>query len=181
MQRLLERIGEIFPPANRLADGALSNLSILELQGFAAWLALRRGLATKPLDGLTNDTLTLLVTLGADTNYHFDSGLERIVIIGSNTVWKIALNPRGDETSNLEASAAISAPVAPARWTYVAGIRALEMEKVEVVSPDDLTDEELRANPWWTDVDGWELGRRRTGRRIAHISPTGTSNELREK
>ena len=40
------------------------------------------------------------------------------------------------------------------------------MEKVEVVSPDDLTDEELRANPWWTDVDGWELGRRRTGQLV---------------
>jgi hypothetical protein len=40
------------------------------------------------------------------------------------------------------------------------------MERVTVVEPDDLTDEELLANPWWTDVDGWTLGRRRTGQLV---------------
>ena len=54
-------------------------------------------------------------------------------------------------------------PVAPARWTYVAGVRVLEVERVVVVDPHDLTDEELLANPSWTDVDRWQHGGRRHG------------------
>lgn len=73
------------------------------------------------------------------------------------------MNADGEATSDIEARAAIPAPVAPARWQTVAGIRVLEMERVEVVRPDDLSDHELRAAPWWTDVDCWNLGRRRTG------------------
>lgn len=163
VQWLLDRVGEIYNPATGLEDAVLEDLSVLEFQALGVWLGLRGRDATKPIDDLTRDALTLLVTLGADTNYDFDIGAERIVIIGSETVWKLALNTRGDVTSNVEAAAALSAPIAPARWTYVAGIRTLEMERVEIVTPDDLADEELQDNPWWTDVDGWKLGRRRTG------------------
>ncbi len=86
-----------------------------------------------------------------------------MVIMGTESVWKLDLNAEGDATSETEATAAISAPVAPARWRTIAGIRVLEMERVEVVDQDALTDAELRSAPWWTDVDGWKLGRRRTG------------------
>ena len=163
---LLKRIEQIYHPSARLTDEALAGLSIIELQAFCVWLALRRGHTTKPVDRLTKDALTVLVALGADTGYDFDAGSQRIVIIGAESVWNLAMNPDGEATSNLEAAAAIAAPVAPARWTYVAGVRVLEMERVTVVEPDDLTDEELLANPWWTDVDGWTLGRRRTGQLV---------------
>lgn len=62
-------------------------------------------------------------------------------------------------TSNIEAPA----PVAPGRWQTVAGIRVLEMERVELVGPDDLSDRELSAAQWWPYVDCWKMGRRRTG------------------
>lgn len=160
---LLERISEIYRPPARITDEALAGLSLIEMQAFRVWLALRRGFTTKPLDALTRDALTLLVARGADSGYDFEAGSERTVIIGSDAVWKLAVNADGEATSNLEAEAVIAAPVAPARWVRVAGVRVLEMERVEVVEPDDLSDEELQANPWWTDVDGWSLGRRRTG------------------
>lgn len=162
-QTLLNRIADIYRPQERITEEVLAGLSVVELQAFGLWLAVRRGHATKPVDDLTRDALTLLVSLGGETHYDFGIGSQRLVIIGSHSVWKLALNPPGEAASDLEASGEISAPVAPAHWTYVAGVRALEMERVEVITPDELSDEELRANPWWTDVDGWQFGRRRTG------------------
>ncbi len=164
--QLLTRISEIDRLPGGVMKDALAGLSTVELQAFGMWLALRRGHASKPVEKLTSDALAVLLACGAATQYDFDTGSERIVIIGSEAVWKIAINPGGDITSDREAAATIPAPVAPARWTHVAGVRVLEMERVAVVDPDDLTDAELLANPWWTDVDGWQLGRRHTGQLV---------------
>lgn len=117
----------------------------------------------KPVEVLMRQAITLLVLLGRDSDYLFAHGATRAVIVGTRTVWKLSLNSLGDKASELEATGAISAPVAPARWQAIAGVRVLEMERVEMVDPQDVSDAELAANPWWTDVDGHELGRRPSG------------------
>lgn len=127
----------------------------------AAGITLRA--CDRPVDVLIRQAITLLFLLGRDSDYLFAHGATRTVIIGADTVWKLSLNSVGDSASEIEASASISAPVAPARWQVIAGIQVLEMERVTLVDPDDVSDAELLANPWWTDVDGHELGRRTTG------------------
>lgn len=144
-------------------ESNLHLLSTLELHAFLVAGGIRLRRCDRPVDVLQRQALTLLVLLGEASGYEFGHGATRVVIIGRDAVWKLALNSHGDSISDIEARAAISAPVAPARWRTVAGIRVLEMERVEVVDPDDLGDDELAANPWWTDVDGWLFGRRQSG------------------
>jgi hypothetical protein len=165
VEQLLQRIAEVRACDRGGGEFAaeLRALSDIELRALGVWLTLRRQPHDKPTDLITRQALTLLVLLGADTGYAYAAGVERIVILGPQAVWKLSLNHAGDITSETEAGAAIAAPVAPARWRTIAGIRVLEMERVEVVRPDALTDEELRNAPWWTDVDGWQIGRRTTG------------------
>jgi len=144
-------------------DAEMARLTDLERSAWllASGITLRRW--DRPVEVLIRQAITLLVWLGRDNGYMFVHGATRTVIIGTDTVWKLALNSLGDKASEIEATAAIPAPVAPARWQTIAGIRVLEMERVELIEPDELSDDELAANPWWTDVDAWQLGRRRTG------------------
>lgn len=166
VDRALTTVAEIRARCNRPgADAAAIMRGITELEfrafGISATVATRH--TDQSVEHLTRQAVTLLVHLGAATNYDFAVGAQRLVIIGARMVWKLAMNADGAATSEIEARAAISAPMAPARWRTVAGIRVLEMERVEVLGPDDLSDQELRAAPWWPDVDCWRLGRRRNG------------------
>lgn len=166
VDRLLGTVAEIRARCGRPdadAVAIMEGLTELEFRAFglSATVATRR--RDRDVQHLTRQAVTLLAGLGAETNYDFAVGAQRVVILGARSVWKLAMNADGEATSDIEARASIPAPVAPARWHTVAGIRVLEMERVEVVRPDDLSDQELRAAPWWTDVDCWNLGRRRTG------------------
>lgn len=166
VDRLLGTVSEIRARCGRLdadAEAIMHGLTELEFRAFGLSVTVATRRTEQPLEHLTRQAVTLLARLGAETNYDFAVGAERLVILGARSVWKLAMNADGEATSDIEARAAIAAPVAPARWQTVAGIRVLEMERVEVIRPDDLSDQELQAVPWWTDVDCWNLGRRRTG------------------
>lgn len=116
-----------------------------------------------PWDVVIRQALTVLVLKGFQTGYEFRLGCQRVVVLGTDSVWKLAFNAKGAATSELEVAAAIAAPVAPAGWRSVAGVRVVEMERVEVIAPEAVGDDELRANSWWVDVDRHMLGRRRSG------------------
>ncbi|SLC86859.1 Uncharacterised protein [Mycobacteroides abscessus subsp. abscessus] len=116
-----------------------------------------------PWDVVLRQALTVLALKGSQTGFEFRLGCQRLVVLGVDSVWKLAFNARGAETSELEVAAALPAPVSPASWRLVAGVQVVEMERVEVLAPEAVGDDELRASPWWADVDRHMLGRRRSG------------------
>lgn len=148
-------------------DRALAEATVLELQALRLIGSLVFRRFDRPSEDVERQSLHLLVRL-VDHGYEFATGSQRIVIIAANHVYKLAFNSDGDRASQIESAAAIDAPVAPAQWVTVDGIRALRMERVTPVVPADVHNLDLRKYPWLDRIDMAQVGWSRNGELLCY-------------
>ncbi|WP_131811573.1 hypothetical protein [Mycolicibacterium peregrinum] len=134
--------------------GSVPDLTALSLQDFVRWGVAR---AEAP-DFVIQQALAVTDVLQVST---YARGSQRLVLVDHDRryAYKLACTERGEQTSEVEASGAIAAPVAPAQWIEIAGVRVLQMEYVDhVVEDDRLREIDLARYPWVPLVDCVQIG-----------------------
>lgn len=136
--------------------GAIPDLSSLSDHELARW-GVARAMPDVPA-AVVGQALAVTDVLQVSNSAY---GSQRVVLVDADRryVYKLAYTERGEQTSEIEASGAIEAPVAAAQWVEVAGVRLLQMEYVaHIVEDDRLRELDLARYPWVPLVDCVQIG-----------------------